>query len=178
MVDCPEFLESYSDYRDGLLTTARMGRFEDHLRACESCARYDRVVGGGVNVFRSLPPLCPSPGFQARLLERVYYGDGAQGRHASGASLTVTLMICAAIGVSAWLPTLRADAGPPRLPAVVAHAPYHDLTPVLLRGTPSILQTRPFQAQPAFYGQGLLLDQSAPLTVLAYRPANAFYIPR
>lgn len=175
MVDCPEFLDAYSDYRDGRLTTDRMDGFEAHLRTCESCARYDRVVGGGVKVFLSLPALNPSPDFQTRLLDRLSYPDGVSGRHGSGASLAVTILICVAIGASAWLPALRHESGPVRLPAIVAHAPYHDLNPVLLRGIPAPMPSRTFQTQPAFYGQGLLLEQSTTPAVLAYRPASAYY---
>jgi hypothetical protein len=178
MVDCRDFLDSYSDFRDGLLTTVVMNGFENHLRECESCARYDRVVGGGVQVIRSLPPLAPSPEFQTRLLDRLRFMDIQAGEHASGASMGLTLLICIAIGVSAWLPTLRPETDPVRLPPMVAHAPYHDLAPVLMRGAPVAAPSPPFTIQPAFYGQGLLLDQSAALTSLAYRSGDAFYIPR
>lgn len=179
MVDCPEFLESYSDYRDGLLPADRGGEFESHLRSCGSCARYDRVVGGGVQVFRSLPVLAPSADFEARLLHRLHVVDGAMSRHGSGASLAVTLTICLALGFGAWLPALRPAADEPvRLPAMVAHAPYHDLNPVLMRGSTAQMTPPVLQAPPAYYGQGLLLEQSPVFTTLAYRPASTYYTPR
>lgn len=179
MVDCTEFLESYSDYRDGLLTAGRSGEFESHVRSCGSCARYDRVVGGGVQVFRSLPVVAPSADFQARLLHRLHVVDSAMSQHGSGASLAVTLMICLALGAGAWLPALRPQADEPvRLPAIVAHAPYHDLTPVLMRGRGVQVATPLLQAPPAYYGQGLLLERSPAFTTLAFRPASTYYTPR
>ena len=182
MVDCAEFLDFYSDFRDGFLSSERKDGFEAHLQVCDSCSRYDRVVGGGVKVFRSLPPVAPSADFQTRLLDRLYLMDGAMGRHGSGASMAVTLMICVALGAGAWLPALRSESEPVRMPPIVAHAPYHDLAPALLRGaqpatTGSAFRAQ-FQPQPYYYGQGLLLDQTASLTTLAYRPASVYYRPR
>jgi hypothetical protein len=178
MVDCAEFLDSYSDFRDGRLAAEQRDGCETHMQLCTACARYDRVVGGGVQVFRSLPPLCPSPDFQDRLLRRLYAVEGSANRHASGASLTVTVMICIALGAGAWLPALRPQPDPVRLPAIVAHAPYHDLSPVLMRGSPPPLRSALFESRPAYHGQGYFLDSSAPLTALAYRPTSAYYLPR
>jgi hypothetical protein len=178
MVDCAEFLESYSEFRDGLLPLSREGGFEAHRKACTSCARYDRVVGGGVQVFRSLPQLSPSPDFEARLRDRLWYLDRSSERHGSGASLAVTMLICMSIGLSAWLPTLRQSADPVRLPAVVAHAPYHDLNPVLLRSPAPGVSVIPVTTE-AFYPQGLLLEPSgSSLTRLAFRPTATFHTPR
>lgn len=150
-----------------------------HLEVCPACARYDRVIGGGVQVFRTLPAVAPSPDFQTRLLQRLQLMDHAAGRHGSGASLAMTAMICVALGVGAWLPALRPEAEEPvRLPAMVAHAPYHDLSPALMRA--QAVHTPPAFLQPrsAFYGHGLLVDHSATFTTLAYRPAGGFQLRR
>lgn len=177
MVDCTEFLDNYSDFRDGRLSADLGNGFEAHLQVCGSCARYDRVVGGGVQVFRSLPGLTPSPDFQARLLGRLYAVDRAAGRHGSGASLAVTLMICAALGIGAWVPALRSSSEPVMLPPIVAHAPYHDLSPVLMQTPAPALSAPVWLPQPGHYRQGLLLDNASPQATLAYRPA-AYYLPR
>ena len=55
MMDCGTFLDGYSDFRDGQLMLPDRVAFEAHLRECASCARYDRVVDGGVKVLRDLP---------------------------------------------------------------------------------------------------------------------------
>lgn len=176
MVDCARFLDAYSDYRDGLLPLAEMELLDAHRAGCEGCARYDRVIGGGVDVFRSLESITPAPDFQERLRERIWSVDRAAAAHASGASLPVTLMISVALAAGAWLPTLAIDDEPVRLPPIVAHAPYHDLTPSLYRGAP-MAQSPGFPVQ-GYYGQGLLLDQSQHLTMLAYRPTQSLYSPR
>ena len=64
------------------------------------------------------------------------------------------------------------------LPAVVAHAPYHDLNPVLLRSPAPGLSVIPVTTE-AFYPQGLLLEPSgSSLTRLAFRPTATFHTPR
>ena len=177
MVDCAAFLTSYSDYRDGLLPAPQMEGLDAHRAACESCGRYDRIVGGGVDVFRSLEPLTPSADFEERLRERIWSVDRAEQANASGASLRVTLLISICLGAGAWLPKLVPGDDAVRLPPIVAHAPYHDLNPVLYRGAPSAaMQASPLPV-PSYYGQGLLLDQ-AQLTMLAYRPSQIRYTPR
>lgn len=179
MVDCVEFLENYSDFRDGYLPQARREAFESHVKGCDSCARYDRVVGGGVQVFRSLPELSPSSDFQSRLLRRLHAVDLVASRQASGASMAVTFMICLALGLGAWVPVLRGTDEPVRLPPIVAHAPYHDLSPLLLQAAPSVVGVRSaLQLQPAFAGPGLLLDRSVSAATLAYRPVSTFYPQR
>ena len=128
MVDCVDFLDSYSDFRDGLLPADRRAGFEAHLKACDSCARYDRVVGGGVQVFRSLPGPSPSPDFHSRLLKRLHAVDlMAAGQRGSGASVGVTLAICAALGAGAtalvWDADTDAEPAPVAALATTAAAP-------------------------------------------------------
>ena len=182
MVDCVEFLDSYSDFRDGLLPAERRTGFEAHVRECSSCARYDRVVGGGVQVFRSLPAPSPSPDFQSRLLKRLHAVDlMAAGERGSGASIGVTLSICAALGAGAWIPALRGEAEPVRLPPIVAHAPYHEYSPLLLDAPPqSVLGVAPiFEPHSGFVRHSVMLGSPpASSTMLAYRPVNTFYSPR
>src|SRR2546426_5959828 len=46
---CPEFLDRYTDFRDGLITAPReLRRFGRHLVQCASCRRYDAAVRRGV----------------------------------------------------------------------------------------------------------------------------------
>lgn len=73
MMDCGTFLEGYSDFRDGLLTLPERVAFQAHLRDCASCARYDRVVDGGVKVLRDLPELEVAPDFMDRLQHRLWH---------------------------------------------------------------------------------------------------------
>ncbi|HET8654725.1 MAG TPA: zf-HC2 domain-containing protein [Longimicrobiaceae bacterium] len=125
MLNCSDFLEGYSDFRDGLLPAARYREFERHAETCDACARYHRVIGGGVEAFRSLPDVEPSEDFEWRLRHRLLLLEEEQQRQASGsgASAAVTIGIALAIGASAWLPALRARQAVVRLPPVVALAP-------------------------------------------------------
>src|SRR5207247_9595878 len=46
---CAEFLDRYTDFRDGLITAPReLRRFGRHLVQCASCRRYDTAVRRGV----------------------------------------------------------------------------------------------------------------------------------
>lgn len=75
MMDCDTFLDGHSDYRDGLLMLPDRVVFEAHLRECASCARYDRVVAGGVQVLRARPELEVADDFMDRLQHRLYHVD-------------------------------------------------------------------------------------------------------
>lgn len=176
MVDCAEFLDSYSDYRDGCLEAARAEHFEDHLRRCESCTRYDRVVRGGVQVFRSLPGLDTAPDFQTRLLGRMYSLE-TSARQGSGASVSVTVLLCLVIGAGAWIPALRAEPELYLLPPVVAHAPYHGFAPLTLSPAASFGATlRP--SRPTLYPSGYLLETTMTPASLAPRPLGTFATQR
>lgn len=128
MVDCTEFLEEYSDYRDGSMPSRRLAEYRVHLDECASCARYDSVVSGGVEVFRALPEIEPSSDFLPRLQHRIYQTDyeaSKRGRRASGASVVVIGGIALAIAATAWAPVLQRRPDPVlELPPVAAHAPH------------------------------------------------------
>ena len=68
-MDCSEFLHSYSDYRDGLITDARLiHRIRLHVERCGSCGRYDESVRRGVG---ALSEIDPSPECRKRLRDRI-----------------------------------------------------------------------------------------------------------
>lgn len=71
-MDCKEFLERYSEYRDGRIFDADLRkRMSRHRRSCSRCARYDEVLSLGVRALRSLTELEPSGGFQQVLKRRL-----------------------------------------------------------------------------------------------------------
>lgn len=134
MVDCSEFLDDYSDFRDGALAPERTERFTRHLATCASCARYDRVLRRGVETLHRLPPIEASYDFGDRLRHRLYHLDdeGAlQGRAASGASTGITLALAVAIGAAAWAPAVRPRAPLVELAPVAARAPVTDAADAL-----------------------------------------------
>ena len=127
MLDCAEFLEDYTDFRDGSLEAGRRVDFEAHLAACASCARYDRVLREGVELFRGLPEIEPSSDFLPRLQHRIFHVEDEarlRERRASGASAVLIGGIAVAIGATAWAPLMRAHPAVVELPPVVAHAPH------------------------------------------------------
>lgn len=126
MVTCSEFLDGYSDYRDGGLDDARCAAFREHARHCSVCADYDRVVCGGVRVLQQLPALEFSEDFIPRLQHRLMHmeDERALSRSTARATGTTMLGIAAALVLASAAPLLRADTRVPELPPVVAHAPH------------------------------------------------------
>jgi len=71
-MECAEFLDRYTDYRDGVVTAPRdRRRFERHLAACESCRSYDVAVRRGVLALQGAQTLTPSEQFRSRLDARL-----------------------------------------------------------------------------------------------------------
>jgi hypothetical protein len=139
MVNCSEFLHDYSSFRDGLLGSERAGEFRVHMRGCASCARYDRVIGAGVELVREVDVVEPSSDFMDRLQHRIYHVEDEMrlSRRASGTSVALTLAIAAAIGFTAWAPTMRPKIPQVHLPAVAANAPVRsESVPSVFRAGP------------------------------------------
>lgn len=65
---CADFLNRYSDLRDGQITDLTILRdMQEHLGACPRCRRYERAIQQGIGALRSLGQIEPSPGFQREL---------------------------------------------------------------------------------------------------------------
>lgn len=114
-MDCDLFLDGYSEFRDGLLDRAREDGFRAHLDACASCARYDRVVGGGVRLLRDEEPLVVQDDFMARLQHRLYHVDEerAEARRRPRGRTVAGTLAAAAVAALTIIPTTRAGSAPP-----------------------------------------------------------------
>jgi hypothetical protein len=117
MMDCDTFLDGHSDFRDGLLTLPDRVAFEAHLRECDHCARYDRVVDRGVQVLRDRPELEVSDDFMGRLQHRLYHVDDemAAARRRRGPvsrGAVAALAAAASVAAVALLPRLYPGAAP------------------------------------------------------------------
>lgn len=124
MMDCGDFLDGYSDFRDDRLARSARAAFDAHLEACASCARYDRVVSGGVGVLHEASALEVSDDFMDRLQHRLYHVDmeRAPARRAPTLRTAGILAAAASLAAVAVVPALRPEREP-ALPAVAAHAP-------------------------------------------------------
>lgn len=172
-MDCNEFLERYSDFRDGadLGPEPEAGgaqAFEAHLEACPTCRRYHEVIEQGTNLLRDLGPLPLQDDFRDRLQHRIYSADLSQRRPRDLGTATPLMIGLAAAGVvavvAAWGPMLEAVAPVPTasLPAISAAVPEA----VLLRPAVSGGANRAPAAlvQPDFWAQShQLLYEHSPL---------------
>src|SRR5579884_2853121 len=154
---CGEFLERYSEFRDGLVTAPReRRRFERHLARCPACRRHDAAVRSGVRALREAAPPAPSPGLRARL--------AAERRRAragpAGAGIAAALMVAAAVALVVLEAGRRAAiAPPPALPPV----PFPQ--PVVQAGVPLVA----FQDPRA----GVFAGTPRPPAAPAVEPASA-----
>ena len=83
---CSEFLEIYSDYRDGLIADPDLARsVQRHLRHCTRCMDYDALVSRGVMALRATGEIRPNPLFVRRLERRVAALESAVRRGAAAA---------------------------------------------------------------------------------------------
>jgi hypothetical protein len=146
MMDCDTFLDGHSDFRDGLLMLPDRVAFQVHLRECDSCARYDRVVHKGVQVLRNQPQLEVSDDFMERLQHRLYHVDdemaNARNRRRRGPvsrGAAAALAAAAAVAAVALVPQLYRGAAPTvtMLPTVAATAPVAETPAYRLANGPS-----------------------------------------
>ena len=144
-MNCSEFLEIYSDYRDGRLENASVARsVREHLRDCEACMRYDAVVCRGVMALRSEDELEPSRRIAFRGLNML--PDSAEPVSPVPAKFAGAMMIAAALALLLWP---RAEAPIEAAPlAQVEPAPVPSLS-VLPRPEP--LPVRNIDAQPPVF---------------------------
>jgi anti-sigma factor RsiW len=69
---CAEFLERYTDFRDGLITVPKEARrFERHMAQCASCRNYDATVQMGIQTLQTTDLVVPSPDFRKKLDARL-----------------------------------------------------------------------------------------------------------
>ena len=146
-MDCEEFLRGYSDYADGLERREELRRFELHLGSCPNCARYDRIVRQGTDLFRALPRPDTSPDFLPRLRHRLYHVDdhAVLGARPGGSAALVAV---AAVGMLAlvWLPFAS------RIPVEVELAPVAVTAPSPAAQVPSLFSNGPVVAPVAYFG--------------------------
>lgn len=144
MFSCAEFLERFSEFRDGYMSPEDRTVVEDHLTGCERCSRYLRVYDAGLTHLRALPAVEVSDDFMPRLQHRLYHVDDERmvwRRNGSGASTAFVVTVVLLISVAAWLPLARR--GPPtvELPPIAAHPPRQQIAvPRLFHAGPLLIE--------------------------------------
>ncbi len=109
MITCDAFLDGFSDYLDGELTSEASEPFAAHLEACEDCRRYRDVMVRSLALVRALDPPAPSEVFKDRLNARLYLEERrnrATGPLGSGATSGTTFLMTVLFAAAAWSPTL------------------------------------------------------------------------
>jgi hypothetical protein len=158
---CAEFIERYTDVRDGLITTPReLRRFERHLALCATCRRYDTAVRRGVLALQAAETIEPSPDFRRRLDARLERERGAAREVPARAGVAVALFVAAALALVA-----RAGVRRPEVVHVPTLPPVPFPKPVVQAGVPFVSFQDPrasvFPAGPAPDGSALVEPASA-----------------
>jgi hypothetical protein len=117
---CAEFLERYTDFRDGLITSPReLRRFERHLVRCATCRRYDAALRRGVLALRAVETIEASPAFRRALDVRIAHERRASREVPARAGFAAALFIAAALALVALEAVRRPEiAQAPSLPPV------------------------------------------------------------
>lgn len=128
-MECPEFLDRYTEFRDGLVTASReLRRFQRHLVACEKCREYDATVRRGVGALQIATDIEPSADFRRKLDAKLRV---ERARLSGEPALPIRLRLAAALllavaGALILRETLRQPAQiaqAPQLPPVVFPKP-------------------------------------------------------
>lgn len=130
---CEKFLARYSEYLDDRMTLPEAARWRAHIRECDDCARYHRVVERGQELVRELPRVQPSADFEMRLRQRLAAVDEEleNRRRDPRPSTLAALSIAALLALVAWSPMLQQRVASPEveLPAMQARAPMPRIAP-------------------------------------------------
>lgn len=144
-MDCPEFLDTYSDFRDGLITDPLVRQqMRRHTVDCVSCARYDASVRHGI---RALGEVEVSPEFRDRLRARIAATAGRPLAHAGPGATSVAagLMLAAAVALLVY------EGATDRPPVMAARQEAPPLTAPLpvAPATAANVETSPLAIAPA-----------------------------
>jgi predicted anti-sigma-YlaC factor YlaD len=118
---CAEFLQRYTEFRDGLLTApGEARRFKRHLTECAHCRNYEGTLRRGVQALQTADELVPSPDFRARLESRLRSEGLVPGlRPPARAGVAAALFIAVAVTLLALAGVKRVGvAKAPMLPPV------------------------------------------------------------
>lgn len=127
---CDEFLSRYSEFLDDRLPLPEAAAMRRHVRECDSCGRYDRVMTEGRRALRTLPDVEPSSAYYVGLRARLAEAEPASvsAARTGGPGGLATLSIAAVIAMIAWSALLRPEPPTIELPAMAAHPPAPEVS--------------------------------------------------
>jgi anti-sigma factor RsiW len=172
-MSCSDFLDRFSEFRDGEVPPGEAEEFRKHLESCASCRRYASVLDRGVELLKE----APSPGLPTDFRDRLQYSiysleeERRRRRLTGGGTKTMAVVATAAV-VSAviWTPIgdLARQAEPAvELPPIVAQSPEVPLEgpriPSLSDDRASTLVALPLAGQELWEESNALLYQHSPL---------------
>lgn len=150
-LSCRDFLDAYTEYRDGFLDPGQTARMAAHLDACTSCDRYDRVLREGVQILRELE-VEPLDRLPVGVVERYALDQGdvetrAPESGGSGFVVTAAALAAALILVVGGSPKFFGDPVPElEIAPIVAGAPM--AAPAVQRGYFPLPATLPYVVAP------------------------------
>ncbi|WP_425154217.1 anti-sigma factor family protein [Candidatus Palauibacter sp.] len=169
---CEEFIEGHTEYRDGVLPTGEIARFDAHMDDCASCRGYDSVLERGLAMWRALPPVETSPDFRPRLQHRLFHVEDAaklpfRAHVGRAAAIVVASAALFSLGVSNRTQPVRIDLG---LPPVTVEPP----APAVAESQRSLFNDGPYIPDrflvpfaPALDDAGGLFSSSYDMTIVA-----------
>lgn len=135
---CDDFLDRYSDFRDGELALAGVEEFQRHLSECAPCNRYDRILNVGTGLLRDAPSVPLRENFHERIRFGIYREEVDRRSERSpvrgSAGLLAGVGVAAAVAAAMVLVLLREAAPAAELQPIAAAPPIS-----VLEGIPASL---------------------------------------
>jgi len=131
---CQEFLDRYTEFRDGLVAAPRELRgFQRHLVQCAACRRYDAALHRGVAALQGVETIEPSTDFRRRLDARLARERAGAAAVPARAGLVAAMLVLVALSL------LVVEAGRrPQLAQALALPPAAFPKPVANPGLPFV----------------------------------------
>jgi len=97
---CREFLDRYTEFRDGLIAAPReLRRFQRHLAQCAGCRRYDAALLRGVAALQDVETIEPSADFRRKLDARLAAERSRDAAVPASAGLVAAMLVLVALSL-------------------------------------------------------------------------------
>jgi len=97
---CREFLDRYTEFRDGLIAAPReLRRFQRHLAQCAGCRRYDAALRRGVTALQEVETIEPSADFRRKLDARLAAERSRDAAVPASAGLVAAMLVLVALSL-------------------------------------------------------------------------------